>query len=64
MHNTPTARQRIDALLAADFYASDRGTVATRRDVLDALPTGPALDRYMPAPVTLPAMPETWRAVQ
>ena len=63
MNLTPSARQRIDELLRADFYASDRGTVATRRDVLDALPTGPALDRYMPAPVTLPQPRETWRAV-
>lgn len=56
-----TPQQRIDALLTADFYSDDTGRIATRRDVLDALPT--VLDCYTPAPVTLPKMPETWRAM-
>lgn len=61
---TLTAEQRIQAALAADFFADDTGRVATRRDILDALPTGPALVWYTPRPVTLPRLPETWRAVQ
>jgi len=59
-----TAQQRIDALLTADFYSDDSGHVATRRDILDALPTGPMLDRFIPAPVSLPHLPEAWRAAQ
>lgn len=55
---TLTARQRIDALLAADFYGDDTGRIATRRDVLDALPLGPCLDRYIPKPVSLPPLPD------
>ena len=57
-----TARQRVQRILEADFFASDTGRIATRQDVLDALPTGPALPRYIPAPVSFPALPETWRA--
>jgi len=61
---TLTAQQRIDALLTADFLADDRWRIATRQDVLDALPTGPMIPHYIPRPVTLPQLPEAWRAVQ
>ena len=59
---TLTARQRVQRILEADFFVSDTGRIATRQDILDALPSGPALDRYIPAPVSLPVLPETWRA--
>lgn len=60
---TLTAEQRIQAALTADFYADDTGRTATRRDILDAMPTGPALVWYPTRPVTLPMPRETWRAV-
>ena len=60
---TLTAQQRIDALLTADFFADDRGRIATRQDVLDALLTGPMIPHYIPRPVSLPMPREVWRAV-
>lgn len=50
-----TAEQRIQHVLSADWIASPR---------LGLVPTGPLLTRYIPRPVKLPELPETWRAMQ
>lgn len=64
MTRTITAQQRIDEMLKADFFADNTGRIATRRDVLEAMPTGPARDRLIPRLVTMPRLPETWRSMQ
>ena len=52
---TMTAEQRIQHILRADYISSPR---------MGLVPTGPLLDRYRPRPVSLPRLPEEWRAVQ
>lgn len=50
-----TAEQRIQHVLSADFIASAR---------YGLVPTGPMVPFYRPRPVSLPVLPEAWRAVQ
>lgn len=55
MQLTLTAEQRIQHVLSADFIASAR---------YGLVPTGPMVPFYRPRPVSLPVLPEAWRAVQ